>query len=214
LANTLIALEQFDEALLSCNKAIQLQADYPLAYSTKGALLQKLNRAAEALENYSTAISMSPASAEFYYNRANAHKQMEDFELAIHDYFQAIAYRANFPEAHLNCGDSYLNQGKLAHAIRHFDEAISLRPHYAQANWAKSIALLLSGDFEHGLPLHEWRWKLNEKDDDWHNFAKPVWDGTQELHGKTILAYFSPSWTAFQADGGRDFSVIVDGISN
>jgi len=27
-------------------------------------------------------------------------------------------------------------------------------------------------------------------------------------------AYFSPSWTAFQADGGRDFSVIVDGISN
>jgi hypothetical protein len=27
-------------------------------------------------------------------------------------------------------------------------------------------------------------------------------------------AYFSPSWTAFQADRGRDFSVIVDGVSN
>ena len=27
------------------------------------------------------------------------------------------------------------------------------------------------------------------------------------------LAYFSPSWTAFQADSGRHFSVIVDGIS-
>ena len=26
-------------------------------------------------------------------------------------------------------------------------------------------------------------------------------------------AYFSPSWTLFQPDGGRDFSVIVDGIS-
>jgi len=25
-------------------------------------------------------------------------------------------------------------------------------------------------------------------------------------------AYFSPSWTAFQADRGRDFSVIVDDI--
>jgi hypothetical protein len=32
------------------------------------------------------------------------------------------------------------------------------------------------------------------------------------LHGET--AYFSPSWTAFQAERGRDFSVIVDGISN
>jgi hypothetical protein len=29
-----------------------------------------------------------------------------------------------------------------------------------------------------------------------------------------IGAYFSPSWTAFQADRGRDFSVIVDGVSN
>jgi hypothetical protein len=28
------------------------------------------------------------------------------------------------------------------------------------------------------------------------------------------VAYFSPSWTAFQADRGRDFSVIVDGVSN
>jgi hypothetical protein len=27
------------------------------------------------------------------------------------------------------------------------------------------------------------------------------------------IAYFSQSWTAFQADRGRDFSVIVDGIS-
>ena len=29
-----------------------------------------------------------------------------------------------------------------------------------------------------------------------------------------VFAYFSPSWTAFQADRGRDFSVMVDGISN
>jgi hypothetical protein len=28
-----------------------------------------------------------------------------------------------------------------------------------------------------------------------------------------LFAYFSPSWTPFQADGGRDFSVIVDGVS-
>jgi hypothetical protein len=33
---------------------------------------------------------------------------------------------------------------------------------------------------------------------------QPQWPG----------AYFSPSWTAFQADRGRDFSVIVDGVSN
>jgi Fic family protein len=35
------------------------------------------------------------------------------------------------------------------------------------------------------------------------------------LHPLLIIsAYFSPSWTAFQADRGRDFSVIVDGVSD
>ena len=35
--------------------------------------------------------------------------------------------------------------------------------------------------------------------------------GLQELDD---TEYFSRSWTAFQADRGRDFSVIVDGVSN
>ncbi len=37
------------------------------------------------------------------------------------------------------------------------------------------------------------------------------WVGSLPL---SDIAYFSPSWTAFQAERGRDFSVIVDGISN
>ena len=36
--------------------------------------------------------------------------------------------------------------------------------------------------------------------------AKWQWQG--------LPAYFSPSWTSFQAERGCDFSVIVDGISN
>ena len=36
-----------------------------------------------------------------------------------------------------------------------------------------------------------------------------------EIEGgaETEIAYFSSSWTPFQADRGRDFSVIVDGVS-
>jgi hypothetical protein len=37
--------------------------------------------------------------------------------------------------------------------------------------------------------------------------------GYDEKSAERLNAYFSPSWTAFQADGGRDFSVIVDGVS-
>ena len=37
---------------------------------------------------------------------------------------------------------------------------------------------------------------------------------TAVLGEAAIDAYFSPSWTPFQADRGRHFSVIVDGVSD
>jgi hypothetical protein len=46
----------------------------------------------------------------------------------------------------------------------------------------------------------------------WHHQSRQEFDSTTLTCG--LVAYFSPSWTAFQADRGRDFSVIVDGISN
>ena len=38
--------------------------------------------------------------------------------------------------------------------------------------------------------------------------------GDAPAHRSAATAYFSPSWTAFQADRGRGFSVIVDGVSD
>jgi hypothetical protein len=43
--------------------------------------------------------------------------------------------------------------------------------------------------------------------------AARSWLTIPECAGR-LGAYFSPSWTPFQADRGRDFSVIVDGVSN
>jgi 2,4-dienoyl-CoA reductase (NADPH2) len=40
------------------------------------------------------------------------------------------------------------------------------------------------------------------------------YDGVEIMGSEGYFAYFSPSWTAFQADRGRCFSVMVDGISN
>ena len=37
---------------------------------------------------------------------------------------------------------------------------------------------------------------------------------TKDIDLDLLSAYFSPSWTAFQADRGRYFSVIVDGVSD
>ena len=60
-----------------------------------------------------------------------------------------------------------------------------------------------------------WRRDLAEGDAQDLGNTMPKPDTKPEQHcSDTSPAYFSPSWTAFQAERGRDFSVIVDGISN
>ncbi|WP_018907558.1 hypothetical protein [Variovorax paradoxus] len=44
---------------------------------------------------------------------------------------------------------------------------------------------------------------------DWNGYRTSLLERVGDF-----AAYFSPSWTAFQADRGRRFNVIVDGISN
>src|SRR5262249_4226980 len=69
-------------------------------------------------------------------------------------------------------------------AITHFRRASSLRPDYAEAQLADAFLLLQMGDFAHGLPQLEWRWRLPEKTP--RNFSAPLWRG-ESLDAKTIL---------------------------
>lgn len=61
--------------------------------------------------------------------------------------------------------------------------------------------------------LVTWQWGSLESRE-WP-FADTVLLTDESGSGKSTLldAYFSPSWTAFQVDGGRDFNVVVDGVS-
>ena len=57
-----------------------------------------------------------------------------------------------------------------------------------------------------------------ERKGEWKNAKHQAqWLATLETYAFPIIgklsAYFSPSWTAFQVDGGRDFNVVVDGVS-
>ena len=58
-------------------------------------------------------------------------------------------------------------------------------------------------------------WPLKEQSDE-SQAKRRIGVGYTGLGDALIMlgAYFSPSWTVFQADRGRCFSVIVDGISN
>jgi bacillithiol biosynthesis cysteine-adding enzyme BshC len=80
---------------------------------------------------------------------------------------------------------------QLEDAIASYNTAIMIKPDFIGANWNKSLALLLTGDFENGWKLFEWRWQLEENQEiaKKHQLKTPLWSGTEPLIGKTILLY-------------------------
>jgi tetratricopeptide (TPR) repeat protein len=189
LGNALLSLKQWDASLASYIRALELKPDYVNAYVGKGAVLGHLGRLQEAVVSLDCATALDPQHAEAYYNRGDIFKELGQFNEAVASYDRAIALRPSFAEAYLNRGDAYLQLCQLAPAITSFNQAIAVRSEFALAYWAKAVALLLSGDFTKGWPLHEWRWRIGDDAREQRNFAQPLWLGKESLKGKTILLH-------------------------
>lgn len=123
-------------ALADYNRAIELNANYAVAYNNRGNLkYNKLQDVPGALADYDRAIALDPNSARAYYNRGVLKKnKLQDFAGALTDYDRAIAIDPSSARAYYNRGalkkDNFLDdRGALAD----YDRAIALDPSYALA---------------------------------------------------------------------------------
>lgn len=114
------------------------------------------------------------------------HKARE-FEKALSFLDRAIDLDAGNAEAHLNRGKVLIDLNRVRMAIGSFDQALEVRPDFAEAEFCKSLALLVSGDFEKGWQLYESRWFVTNPK---LAFSQPLWLGREELAGKTILLHW------------------------
>ena len=94
--------------------------------------------------------------------------------------------KPDYAEAHSNLGVALQDQGKLDEAVACYRRALELKPDYADAHTNRAIARLLAGDWQHGWPEYEWRWRTKEFTP--RGFPQPLWDG-RSLAGKTILLH-------------------------
>jgi tetratricopeptide (TPR) repeat protein len=112
------------EALSSLERALAIQADYAEALEDRGNILMHLLRHAEAADSYSKALSVGPASASLYYNRANARSILARYEGAIADSEKALALdrlpyaRGVHPFKLQSCDWRSLNEEKIGAALK------------------------------------------------------------------------------------------------
>ena len=184
---TLEDLKRTDAAVASYDKAIATRPDFAEAYCNRGNALTDLKQLDAAVASYDKAIAIKPDFVDAYYNRGMALKELRQLDAAVASYDRAVAIKPDFAEAYCDRGNVLRDLKQLDAAVASYDKAIAQE--FAEANWNKSLTLLLAGDFKNGWVSHEWRWKCASFTTPRRNFRQPLWLGKESIAGKTILLH-------------------------
>jgi tetratricopeptide (TPR) repeat protein len=143
---TLTQIAIWKNSLTLWNYEISAEADgNPVAYYHRGIAYQTNERYAEAIQDYSNAISLDPDYYEAYNNRATVYDELDQTEPAIRDYTRSLALKPHF-RIYYNRGMSYARAGAYANAIEDFTRSLSLYPDNAGAYVNRGFAYLNISD--------------------------------------------------------------------
>ena len=182
--------QEYAQAAERIGEAIACFPQHPDCYSNCGLALQKMGKLEEAIASYDQAIALRPDFADAWYNRGNALCEFGAFEKSVASFDRAIALKPDKSEYFGNRGLTLLELLRFDDALADYETGLRLRPDDAEIQWQKAIALLLTGQYERGWQLYEWRWKKKKFTSPHRNFAQPLWLGDRPLQGKTILLYW------------------------
>ena len=146
------AIEYFD----GC---IKLMPESYAAHRNKGNAYFALEWFDSALISYKEAIKINPNYAAAYSSISNVLLRMGNYEDAIQFANSSIGLEPNSSMAHNDLGVLYLKICSIDSAISSFNKSIELDVLNPEPYFNKSQALLLSGNFEQGWRLFEYRWE-------------------------------------------------------
>src|SRR6202451_3394482 len=92
-ANMLHALDRFDEALASYDRALALRPAYAEVLINRGVTLHALARFVDALASYDAAVVLWPGSDAAFANRGMALHALKRFDEALASFDRALALR-------------------------------------------------------------------------------------------------------------------------
>lgn len=98
-------------------------------------------------------------------------------------------FTENIAEAYYSRGMAFYRQNMLGKAVNDFDKTIEFKPDHIDAQFNKSLSLLLNGVFKVGWELYEIRWKISKRKLLSIYERIPLWLGKESLQGKTILLH-------------------------
>lgn len=186
--NLLQQLDRPAEAIASYDAALAIEPGRADLLNNRGSALHATGRLAAAGEDFDAALQIKPNFPQAWSNRGNLLLAQQKPDAALSAYETALTLRPGYGEALCGRGVALKHLRRFDEALASYDQAIQSDPASAHFKNNKATLLLLSGDFEAGWDLYEWRWISGRKPKHDLKLPIPEWAG-ENLAGRSILVF-------------------------
>ncbi|HEX5430926.1 MAG TPA: tetratricopeptide repeat protein [Bryobacteraceae bacterium] len=124
----LLKVARYSEAILSFDRAIDLQPGFAGAYLDRGRAHMGNYEQDEAVADFTKAIQLRPHNAQALLDRGEAYLFLKNFSAAAADASAAIAANPNLAEAYNLRATAVRDTGDPQKAVADFDRAVQLAP--------------------------------------------------------------------------------------
>jgi protein O-GlcNAc transferase len=145
LGNALNDLGRFDEAVVSCRRALKLSPDFAEAHSNLGNALKGLGDLAAAVASYRRAVEFKADFAIAHSNLCNVLNTLGRHDEAVTSCRRAVELKPDFAEAYNNLGNALKGLNQLDGAVASYRKALELKPDFAVAHNNLGLALQTYG---------------------------------------------------------------------
>ncbi len=144
-------LGRYKDAVLSFEKAIELDPDRQEAWFSRSNALAATSRFQEATVSYQRAAELDPQDYQTWNNFGYVWHQVGDYEQAVAHYDKAIACKSDCAPAWNNRGFALFHLGLYDTAIACYDTALSIKENYAPAWHNRGNALRALERYEEAI---------------------------------------------------------------
>ncbi|MBX2969360.1 MAG: tetratricopeptide repeat protein [Cyclobacteriaceae bacterium] len=146
----LLEKQEYVEALLNLNKAIELDPNSAAAYYLRGNIKAQFDDRHGAMKDYNTALEKNSKLTEAFFSRGNIKMKLQDYYGAIDDYTAAIALNENYIDAYYNRGKAKQFLQAYEDAINDCSKIIAINKKNVDAYYMRGLLRIEFGDLKNG----------------------------------------------------------------
>lgn len=157
-SHALIGLRQYDTALASADRAIDLQPDYADAWNNKAVSLWHLKDLDAALLASKRATASDATNAQFWFNQGRIFSALEQYENAVVAYDQAIQSNRSdniLTDILANKGAALWHLQRYQQALEATNQAIELNSKSFIAWYNQGVVLTDLGQYDRAIKAYE-----------------------------------------------------------